>query len=131
ILVFDRCSMSDLEFVAALAREAGHIQRSRLNSVLTIERKVQATNLVTEVDKQIDLMIVDALRRQFATPAIVSEEGDLLTSDAADAWFVDPLDGTTNYAHAYPVFAVSIARSLRGQVVLGVVYDATRDELFS
>jgi myo-inositol-1(or 4)-monophosphatase len=123
--------MSDLEFVAALAREAGRIQRSRLNSVLTIERKVQATNLVTEVDKQIDLMVVDALRRQFATSAIVSEEGDLLGSDAADVWFVDPLDGTTNYAHGYPVFAVSIARSLHGQVVLGVVYDSTRDELFS
>ena len=123
--------MSDLEFIQSLAREAGRIQLSRLNSALTIERKVQDTNLVTEVDRAIDDLLVSALRGNFPGHAIVSEEGDLKRTDADDVWYVDPLDGTTNYAHAYPIFAVSIARGYRGRIVLGVVYDASRDELFS
>jgi myo-inositol-1(or 4)-monophosphatase len=123
--------MSDLEFIQSLAREAGRIQLSRLNSALTIERKGQATNLVTEVDRAIDDLLVSALRGNFPGHAIVSEEGDLDSTLADDVWYVDPLDGTTNYAHAYPVFAVSIARGHRGRIVLGVVYDASRDELFS
>ena len=123
--------MTDLEFIEYLAREAGRIQLSRLRSALTIERKVQATNLVTEVDRLIDRMLVEALRAHFGSPAIVSEEGDLMHSEAEEVWYVDPVDGTTNYAHSYPVFAVSIARSLYGRVVLGVVYDANRNELFS
>jgi len=69
--------MSDLEFIQSLAREAGRIQLSRLNSALTIERKVQETNLVTEVDRAIDNLLVSALRRNFPGHAIVSEEGDL------------------------------------------------------
>jgi myo-inositol-1(or 4)-monophosphatase len=122
--------MTDLVFIESLAREAGHIQSSKLNSELIVERKIQETNLVTEVDRAIDDLLVAALRRNFPGHAIVSEEGNLQGSNADDVWYVDPLDGTTNYAHAYPVFAVSIARSHLGQVVLGVVYDVSRDELF-
>ena len=123
--------MSHLDLIQSLAREAGRIQRARLNSALTIELKVQATNLVTEVDRAIDNLLVSELRRNFPGHAIVSEEGDLERILADDVWYVDPVDGTTNYAHAYPVFAVSIAHSHRGQIVLGVVYDVSRDELFS
>jgi myo-inositol-1(or 4)-monophosphatase len=122
--------MTDLEFVEALAREAADIQRRMLNSALTIERKVQDTNLVSEVDRQIDQLLVERLRARFPQSAIVSEEGDLLRSDADDVWYVDPLDGTTNYLHAYPFFAVSIAHGKNRQLVLGVVYDTCRDELF-
>lgn len=122
--------MSPLEFVTSLAREAGRFQLSRLHSALTIERKVQDTNLITEVDRHIDDLIVGALRQQFGAQAIVSEEGNVISSGTDDVWYVDPLDGTTNYAHAYPIFAVSIALSHHGQVALGVVYDANRDELF-
>ena len=123
--------MSELELIQSLAREAGRIQLSRLNTALSIERKAQATNLVTEVDRAIDDLLVSALRGNFPGHAIVSEEGDLERTRADDVWYVDPLDGTTNYAHAYPVFAVSIARGYLGQIVLGVVYDPSRDELFS
>jgi myo-inositol-1(or 4)-monophosphatase len=130
ILNVSKDRMSDLEFIQSLAREAGRIQFSRLNSALGIERKVQETNLVTEVDRAIDDLLVTALRGNFPGHAIVSEEGDWQRSTADDVWYVDPLDGTTNYAHAYPVFAVSIARSHLGKVVLGVVYDVSRDELF-
>jgi myo-inositol-1(or 4)-monophosphatase len=123
--------MTDLEFLQSLAREAGLIQMSKLNSALTIERKIQETNLITEVDRAIDDLLVTRLRARFPGHAFVSEEGDVRGSNADDVWYVDPLDGTTNYAHAYPVFAVSIARSHLGRIVLGVVYDASRGELFS
>src|SRR5713226_4865397 len=123
--------MTDLEFIEALAREAGRIQLARLRSALTVERKSAETDLVTEVDRAIDQMIVSALRQRFPTHAIVSEEGmpsplpvrrlpeakrkglshferEVAESRGEGIWYVDPLDGTTNYAHAYPVFAVSI-----------------------
>ncbi len=123
--------MSDLDFIEALAREAGRIQLSKLKSALTIERKVHDTNLVTEVDRAIDQLMVSELARKFPGHAVVSEEGELISSDADDVWYVDPLDGTTNYAHAYPIFAVSIALRRRREIVLGVVYHPTQDELFS
>lgn len=121
--------MSEIEAVAALAREAGAIQRARLGTVRRIERKVQPTNLVTEVDHEIDALLVRELGKRFGARVVVSEEG-AHDADADEVWHVDPLDGTTNYAHAYPVFAVSIARAVRGEVVLGVVYDPMRDELY-
>jgi myo-inositol-1(or 4)-monophosphatase len=83
------------------------------------------------VDREIDMLIVGELRRQFGAAVIVSEEGDHRVAEFGDAWLVDPLDGTTNYAHGYPVFAVSIARRVNGEMTLGVVYDANRDEMFS
>lgn len=123
--------MSDLVLIQQLAREAGRIQRSRLSGARTVELKGQATNLVTEVDRAIDALMVSELRRSFPGHAIISEEGELAPGPADDLWFVDPLDGTTNYTHAYPVFAVSLAHSHHGRIVLGVVYDVSRNELFS
>ncbi len=124
--------MSDsIAFIQSLAREAGALHLARFRQVERIERKEHATDLVTEVDRAVDDLIVNALRRQFPSHRIISEEGGARAHDADDVWFADPLDGTTNYAHAYPVFAVAIGWQQRGQMVLGVVYDAIRDELFS
>lgn len=124
---------SPLDCAIQLAREAGRIQRARLNTHLTIESKGgEDINLVTEVDHAIDAMLVAAIRRQFPSHAIVSEEGQIVLATANDdVWYVDPLDGTVNYAHGYPVFAVSIAYWRKGQPVAGVVYDANHDELFT
>jgi myo-inositol-1(or 4)-monophosphatase len=123
--------MSDLDSLMALAREAGRIQRERLGGAWTVEHKVQAINLVTAVDREIDALLVGELRSRFGAAVIVSEEGDHRGAESGDVWLVDPLDGTTNYAHGYPVFAVSIARRVNGEMTLGVVYDANRDEMFS
>ncbi|MBI3732626.1 MAG: inositol monophosphatase [Chloroflexi bacterium] len=120
-----------LPLIAALAREAGAMQRAKFNGALTIDHKDHATDLVTEVDRAVDGWLTAALRRHFPAHAVVSEEGDRQASTAEHVWYVDPLDGTTNYAHGYPVFAVSIALWRGGEPALGVVYDASRDELFS
>jgi len=120
-----------IAFIQSLAREAGAIQRAHWRQVERIERKEHATDLVTEVDRAVDALIVSALRKQFPSHRIISEEGTARATEADDVWFADPLDGTTNYAHGYPVFAVAIGWQQRGQMVLGVVYDPMRDEMFS
>jgi len=85
---------------------------------------------VTEMDAQCEAPIVDRLRSAFASDAILSEEAGGMAGRSGRRWIVDPLDGTTNYAHGLPIYAVSIALEVERRVVLGVVYDPTRDELF-
>jgi len=120
-----------MAFIQSLAREAGAMQRARFRQVERVEHKEHATDLVTEVDRAVDDLLVLALRRRFPSHQIVSEEGAARAAESDDVWFVDPLDGTTNYAHGYPVFAVAIGWQHHGQMALGVVYDAVREELFS
>jgi myo-inositol-1(or 4)-monophosphatase len=92
-------------------------------------------DLVTEADIAAERLIVERIRSYHPRHAILTEEsGDVVSlGDAGSGykWVIDPLDGTTNYAHGYPVFCVSIALEHEGSVVLGVVYDPTRDELFA
>src|SRR5574337_617081 len=113
-----------------LAREAGAILREGYGSAKTIEHK-GAIDLVTEFDRRSEALIVGELRRAFPDHAICAEEGSGNTSAGEYEWLVDPLDGTTNFAHGFPAFAVSLALTRRGQLVLGVVYDPLRDELFT
>src|SRR5574341_94493 len=113
-----------------LAREAGAVLREGYGSAKTIEHK-GAIDLVTEFDRRSEALIVSALRRAFPEHAIRAEEGSGRSSAGEYEWLVDPLDGTTNFAHGFPVFAVSLALTRRGQLVAGVVYDPLRDELFA
>lgn len=126
-----------LELAKSFARTAGAVQRERYETKLTIETKSVALDLVTEVDKHCEALIVDGIRAARPSDAILAEEGggrDTLSSDAASArdwtWIVDPLDGTTNFAHGYPCFAVSIGVEYHGVREVGVVYEPLRDELF-
>jgi myo-inositol-1(or 4)-monophosphatase len=113
-----------------LAREAGAILREGYGSAKTIEHK-GAIDLVTEFDRRSEALIVSALRRAFPDHAIRAEEGSGYSTAGEYEWLVDPLDGTTNFAHGFPVFAVSLALTRRGQLVAGVVYDPLREELFA
>ena len=113
-----------------VARAAGAILREGYGSAKTIEY-TGAIDLVTEFDRRSEALIVGELRRAFPDHAIRAEEGSGNTSTGEYEWLVDPLDGTTNFAHGFPVFAVSLALTRRGQLVLGVVYDPLRDELFT
>ncbi|HEY2988968.1 MAG TPA: inositol monophosphatase family protein, partial [Candidatus Binatia bacterium] len=89
-------------------------------------------NLVTATDRQAEAKIVDLLLKNFPDHSILAEEETAIVSpDSAYRWIIDPLDGTTNFAHSYPQFAVSIALEHEGEVVLGVVYDPLREEGFS
>jgi myo-inositol-1(or 4)-monophosphatase len=89
-------------------------------------------DLVTVADRNSEKLIVESLREIWPEHGIVGEEGTRTDADAEFRWFVDPLDGTTNFAHGYPVFCVSIALARKDdQIEVGVLYDPTRDELFA
>jgi len=119
--------LADLE---RLARQAGEILRAGYEQKHQVEYK-GVIDLVTEVDRQAEKLLLGGIRRLFPEHQIVSEEIGLVPGRAADQWFVDPLDGTVNYAHGIPVFSVSIAYARNEQVNLGVVYDPLRNELFA
>ena len=120
-------SLSDLE---RLARQAGEILRGGYEQEHQVDYK-GAIDLVTEVDRQSEALLLGEIQRLFPGHRIVSEEIGLVPGRAGDQWYVDPLDGTVNYAHGIPVFSVSIAYAQNGVVRLGVVYDPLRDELFA
>jgi myo-inositol-1(or 4)-monophosphatase len=111
-------------------KEAGTILREGREQVWTIEYK-GAKNLVTDIDRRSEQAIASLVGRELPGHSLVSEEGARLEGDSGYRWYVDPLDGTTNYAHGYPCFSVSIGVEKDGELVYGVVYDPTLDELFT
>ena len=114
-----------------LALRAGGVQRSRYETHLTIESKSASIDLVTEVDRACEALIVSAIREEFPADAILAEEGGVGAAPGAEfCWVVDPLDGTTNFAHGFPRFCVSIGIERRDERVIGVVYDPLLDERF-
>jgi len=119
-----------LNFAISVAKDAGRLLRDRVGTRIDIDHK-GSINLVTDVDLASEKLIRDAISTYYPRHEILAEEGGLAESGSDYRWIVDPLDGTTNYAHGYPVFCVSIALQCRGEVVLGVVYDPMRDELFT
>jgi myo-inositol-1(or 4)-monophosphatase len=113
-----------------IARDAGQILRDRFGQPHEVRFK-GAIDLVTEADRAAEDLIADRLRTFCPDHDLLCEEGSVgLTSGATYCWVVDPLDGTTNFAHGLPTFAVSIALEDAGVPVVGVVYDPMRDELF-
>lgn len=112
-----------------IAREAGVLQIEKLKTARTIEYKGKF-NIVTEVDKACEKLIVDFLKEKFPGQDILAEEGSDVKTKSDWLWIIDPLDGTVNYAHTYPLFSVSIALLHKGKPVVGVVYEPNRDELF-
>ncbi len=118
---------------AAIA-DASALLRSTWREAKTIQYK-GAVDIVTETDHAVEALVIGHLRRAFPDHVIVAEEssaGRPLTRPAADAhvWYLDPLDGTTNFAHAYPHFAVSLALGRGADVMFGIVHDPIRDETF-
>jgi len=109
--------------------EAGEIIRRRWNDQGAIERKSTAIDLVTEVDRDCESAILGILRPAFPDHAFLAEESGAI-GEHEFVWLVDPLDGTTNFAHGYPQVSVSIALRRGRETLLGVVYDPVRDELF-
>ncbi len=112
------------------ARAAGQLLRRELPGRRRISYKTSPTNLVTEMDARAEALVVEALAKAFPDDAVLAEEAGATAGRSARRWIVDPLDGTTNYAHGVPLFAVSIALERAGRVVLGVVYDPCHDELY-
>jgi myo-inositol-1(or 4)-monophosphatase len=119
-----------LEIISAIARGAGEILRAGFNKSNQIELKGEI-DLVTEIDQKSETYIITEIKNRFPDHKIVAEEGGVTWGNSGHSWYVDPLDGTTNYAHGLPIFSVSIAYAYRGEVLLGVVYNPITDEMFS
>ncbi|MGD2278536.1 MAG: inositol monophosphatase family protein [Candidatus Omnitrophota bacterium] len=113
------------------ALEAGKYAIKRVGRLKEISQKSGRTDLVTDVDKKCEGMIVEKIKKEFPSHSMLAEEGGEYGRKAEYQWIIDPLDGTTNYAHTFPVFCFSIALMTKEQVRLGVVYDPTREELFT
>jgi len=121
----------DLAEVEAIAREAGALLMRHFAQHVTIEYKGDV-DLVTAADRASEKLIVERLRSHWPEHDLVGEEGARSDTGANYRWYVDPLDGTTNFAHGYPVFCVSIALVRKDeQLERGVLYDPTRDEMFA
>jgi len=123
------------------AAKAGEWIKSKLGSVKQLSTKTSPQDIVTEVDKGAEQMIRKLILTHFPDHAILGEEGVEPGAEAAARalqaaqeeeylWIIDPVDGTTNYVHGFPFYSVSIALAHRGEVIVGVIYDPSRDELF-
>jgi len=109
---------------------AGAIQKAKYGHEIAIEHKGEI-DLVTEVDRACESAILEIVRARFPDHDIVTEETALARSGSRYLWFVDPLDGTTNFAHGYPFFCASVAVAVDGRVEAGAVYDPLKEELFT
>ncbi|MDR3746620.1 MAG: inositol monophosphatase family protein [Acidobacteriota bacterium] len=120
-----------LPALEAIAREAGALLMGYFKQRVAIEYKGDV-DLVTVADRASERLLVERLRAPWPEYGIVAEEGTRTDQNADFLWCVDPLDGTTNFAHGYPVFCISMALVRKdGQIEVGVLYDPTRDEMFS
>jgi len=123
------------------AAKAGEWIKSKSGNITQLDTKYSAQDLVTEVDKGAERMIRNLVATHFPDHSFLGEEGVEpgpkasakaleAVSEAEYLWIVDPVDGTTNYVHGFPFYSISIALAHRGEVIVGVVYDPSRDELF-
>lgn len=119
-----------LQYLKDLALQAGKILRAGAEQDFQVMHK-GVIDLVTEFDHRSEAYLLGKIQQDFPHHRIVSEEIGLVQGDDCCAWYIDPLDGTVNYAHHIPLYTVSIAYAQGGQVMLGVVYDPSRDELYS
>ena len=122
--------MAYLETAVEIAREAGALLADYFERRVTFELKGDF-DLVTVADRASEKLIVERLRTHFPTHGIMAEEGGGQESPSEYRWFVDPLDGTTNFAHSFPMFNVTLGLEKAGEMIAGVIYDPTRQEMFT
>ena len=123
-----------LTIAVKAARRAGHIINRASTDIDLIKVSTKRQNdFVTEIDKAAEAAIIEVLREAYPDHAILAEESGATAGrgDSEFQWIIDPLDGTTNFIHGFPQFAVSIALAHKGQIQQAVVYDPTRNELFT
>jgi myo-inositol-1(or 4)-monophosphatase len=119
-----------LDFIISLAREAGTLLADRIDGPREIGFKHKA-DLVTDADRASEALIVERIRTNFPGAAILGEEGGVYPGSGDERFIVDPLDGTTNYAHRYPLFCVSIAYERAGVLEAGAIYGPMIGELYA
>lgn len=120
-----------LEAAVVASHEAGALLLSYAGTNFHVEYK-SPINLVTEADRAAEQCIIDRIQSRFPTHRFLAEErGRLEEAQSPYLWIIDPLDGTTNFAHGYPAYCVSIGLEYEGRCVLGVIFDPSRNELFT
>jgi len=122
--------LDPLAFITALAQDAGALLRERMNDVRYVAEK-RPHDLVTDADRASEALIVERIRAAFPSAAILGEESGAHAGTSEERFIVDPLDGTTNYAHRYPLFCVSIAYERAGAVEAGAIFAPVLGELFT
>ncbi len=120
-----------LDKVIQIAKEAGEIAREGFRKNMIVETKGSLTNLVTEYDKKSEETIINFIRKEFPSHSILAEESGTQEFSSEYIWVIDPIDGTTNYAHGLPIFSVSIGVQKNNELIYGVVYDVMRDAVYS
>ena len=124
-----RSGMTALELAKTVARQAGELAADRFFETRQVTQKGRG-NVVTEIDLLSEKTIKDFLRREYPLHGILAEESAGIQGDSEFLWIIDPIDGTCNYAWGIPHFAVNVALSFAGEVLVGVTYDPVRHELF-
>jgi len=117
------------EFAVSIAKEAGIILKERFHGKHEIDYKGEI-NIVTEVDRLAEEMIISRINQKFPHHDILAEESAGIANGSKYRWIIDPIDGTTNYAHGFPFFCVSIALEKDGEVITGVIYNPVLQEMF-
>src|SRR5271154_2083965 len=120
---------SYLETSVEIAREAGALLAGYFERRIPFELKGEH-DLVTEADRASERLVVERLRAHFPAHSIVAEEGGGHQGSSEFCWYVDPLDGTTNFAHGFPMYNVTLALEQAGQLVAGVIFDPEHNEMF-
>ena len=119
----------NIDFLATLAKEAGEILKQGYGKEHQISYK-GPINLVTEVDRKSEDMLIERILGAFPDHSIVAEESGYFEGKNDHRWFIDPVDGTSNYAKGFPIFCVSIGYAYKGSMALAAIYDPTRDECY-
>jgi len=120
-----------LNDIIYISKEAGSLIRKAFGSKQDIEFKTNVKNLVTKTDKASELLIIDFIKKKYPSHNILAEESGEQNNNSEYLWVIDPLDGTTNFAHGLPVFSVSIGVMKNGEIICGVIYDVMQDILYS
>ncbi len=119
-----------IDFIKTISEQAGEILLSFVGEEMGVRHKSRR-DLVTLADHAAEAYLIDTIRKAFPDHAINAEESGELEGAVAHRWFIDPLDGTLNFAHGLPIYCVSVAYAYQGEIELGVVYDPVRNEFFS
>ncbi len=121
-----------IQLATEAALEAGKFLKQSVGNIKTVETKLgQETNLVTEIDKKSEELIIEMIRKKYPDHDFLAEESGSHDRKSEYRWIIDPLDGTLNFTHGAPLYSVSIAVEHRGEIVAGVVYEPNLDELFT
>jgi myo-inositol-1(or 4)-monophosphatase len=124
-------TIDPLELALELAREAGAVLLERLRMPREIAEKSRRADIVTDADRASEALIVARLRAEYPSSTIFAEESGMHAGTRDERWIIDPLDGTTNFAHGYPLFCISIAYERAGELIAGVVHAPAMNECFA